>query len=495
MAFEDDRDRPEDDETKPCDADDVPDDMLKKLLNGKKPSENLTHDPVRICLEQMGSFELLTSIQEKELAQKIEQCRRTYASIVLCNPAAAQRVVNVLESAAKLKTVVNVSAFEDRSLEQIEGRKPANIATINELLRRNREKFTVLEHSSSREMTEEQRNKIRASIVSDRYKIVVLLSEFGVRKHIVDTQFQSMKDDVTTLDHLEVRLNDEQLSVEERMNLRSQKVQLLLHREELGPGLRNSVEHASAMHAEYIDHRNDFLARNLRLVVSIAKRYRNRGLSFLDLIQEGSDGLMSALDKFEYRRGFKFSTYATRSIHRAITRAIADQSRTIYLPAGQIEALSHLRRTKETFVKKHHREPTNDELASCSKISLDDVDCLVPYLRMPISLSAPAGQEGDGQFGNMLSGDDDGSDPSMEMSSAQLEGKIEQALRTLPLRDATILRLRYAIGTTKDPLTLEEVAAIVKVSPERVRQIEVEAIRKLQQPYRARELAPFYAGK
>ena len=246
------------------------------------------------------------------------------------------------------------------------------------------------------------------------------------------------------------------------------------------------------LHQQFEDYeqvKRQLSSGNLRLVVSIAKKYRNRGMSFLDLIQEGNTGLMRAVDKYEYRRGFKFSTYATWWIRQAITRAIADQARTIRIPVHMIDVLSKLRNSQKQLLQELRREPTTEELARRVELSVEEVKRILDIGRHPASLDRPIGESEDSSFGEFVE-DVSSDNPVKIANNGILRQKIDHLLKTLTYREREIIRLRYGLGDGYT-YTLEEVGRIFKVTRERVRQIEAKAVRKLQHPVRSGQLAGF----
>ena len=257
--------------------------------------------------------------------------------------------------------------------------------------------------------------------------------------------------------------------------------------------LDKRLRSVEAVYAQYEEAKRQLSGGNLRLVVSIAKKYRNRGLSFLDIIQEGNTGLMRAVDKYEYRRGYKFSTYATWWIRQAITRAIADHARTIRIPVHMIETMSKLRTISKNLLQKLGREPTIEEIATKAEMSVSEARRVMKISKHPFSLDRPIGESEDSYFGDFIE-DETVESPVQSATQEMLKDRIDHVLKTLTYREREIIKLRYGIGDGYT-YTLEEVGRIFKVTRERVRQVEAKAIRKLQHPVRSRKLEGFLDHK
>ena len=309
--------------------------------------------------------------------------------------------------------------------------------------------------------------------------MLTLIEELSLRTRRVQAMMRQMEDSLRRMDQIRQRLHTmvaTPATQDKRANLRRELRDLMVLTQETPRSLRNRCELMRRQYQDYEQVKRQLSGGNLRLVVSIAKKYRNRGLSFLDLIQEGNTGLMRAVDKYEYRRGYKFSTYATWWIRQAITRAIADQARTIRIPVHMIDVLSKLRNTSKRLLQELGREPTTEEMAAAAGLSLDETRRVLSMGRHPVSLDRPVGESEDSCFGEFI---EDGGLPRPDRAAGNelLREKIEALLKTLTYREREIIRLRYGLGDGYT-YTLEEVGRIFKVTRERVRQIEAKAVKK-----------------
>jgi RNA polymerase primary sigma factor len=324
---------------------------------------------------------------------------------------------------------------------------------------------------------------------------VTLVEELSIRTQKVQPLMKKLEQISVRMDELEKQVEDLKglrSAKEDRANLEKEMRDLMMMTLEDPAMLRKRVQSIKERFTEYEDAKRALSGGNLRLVVSIAKKYRNRGLPFLDLNKEGNTGLMRAVDKYEYRRGYKFSTYATWWIRQAITRAIADQARTIRIPVHMIETMSKLRNVSKRLLQQLGREPTIEETAKEAGITIDETRRVMKISKHPISLDRPVGESEDSYFGDFIE-DESAESPVHAATQEMLKDKIEHVLKTLTYREREIIKLRYGLG---DGYTypLEEVGRIFKVTRERVRQIEAKAVRKLQHPVRSRQLEGFLDG-
>jgi RNA polymerase primary sigma factor len=447
-------------------------------------------------LSQMAGIPLLTRDEEVALAKKIEVTRKRFRRSVLACDFAMRKTVETLRKVhhgeLPFDRTIKVSLTERLTKEQIQARMPHNLRTLEQLLESGRQDFNRLIRKST---APQQRATLRTSFLRRRHKCLQLVEELSLRTRRVQPLVQQLAefaDRMEDIRHQLRRLDDSPRHAERRASLRIELRDLMQLTQESPRSLRNRVDTIRKQFAEYEEVKRKLSSGNLRLVVSIAKKYRNRGLSFLDLIQEGNTGLMRAVDKFEYRRGFKFSTYATWWIRQAITRAIADQARTIRIPVHMIDVLSKLRNIQKRLLQELRREPTTEEVAERAGLELEEVQRVLDIGRHPVSLDRPVGDGEDCSFGELIE-DVESDNPVRNASNAILRQKIDALLKTLTYREREIIRLRYGLGDGYT-YTLEEVGRIFKVTRERVRQIEAKAVRKLQHPVRSQQLAGFLRG-
>jgi RNA polymerase primary sigma factor len=387
---------------------------------------------------------------------------------------------------------VKVSLTENLEKDKIMARMPHNLRTLEHLMAQNHEEFGQLIDPRT---SEDDKRRLRRSIRIRRRKAVTLVEELSIRTQKVQPlmkKLEQMSDRMSELETQIETMRGQRSCKEDRANSEKELHDYMMLTLEEPAELRKRVEIVRKRFTEYEQAKRDLSGGNLRLVVSIAKKYRNRGLSFLDLIQEGNTGLMRAVDKYEYRRGYKFSTYATWWIRQAITRAIADQARTIRIPVHMIETMSKLRNVSKKLLQTLGREPTIEETAKEANISVEETRRVLKISRHPISLDRPVGESEDSYFGDFIE-DDTAESPVQAATQEMLKDKIDQVLKTLTYREREIIKLRYGLGDGYT-YTLEEVGRIFKVTRERVRQIEAKAVRKLQHPVRSRQLEGFLDG-
>ncbi len=465
---------------------------MKALIGDAGPKR--IDDPVRMYLTQMGEIPLLTRDEEIRLAKKIELTRMAFRQKVLESDYCAQLAVDILQQvhdgSLPFDRTMKISTSEHAAKTRISARIPVNLSTIRALLAKNEEAWEELQATR---LAAAARNTIEDGMRERRRKISRLVEELSLRTSRIIPLMRKVRNLYKKMVDLEARLDKE----EKRQTLPDDDIYAM--EEELSgieslcieqaDGLQDRLITIQRVFAEYEDAKRQLSGGNLRLVVSIAKKYRNRGLSFLDIIQEGNTGLMRAVDKYEYKRGYKFSTYATWWIRQAITRAIADHARTIRIPVHMIETMSRLRNISKALLQDLGREPTIEEISKKADMELAECRRVLKISRHPISLDRPVGESEDSYFGDFIE-DAAVESPVGTAGGGMLKDRVEEVLKTLTYREREIIKLRYGIGDGYT-YTLEEVGKIFKVTRERVRQVEAKAIRKLQHPVRSRKLEGF----
>ncbi len=415
-------------------------------------------DPVKMYLKQMGAIPLLSRENEIKLARRIEEAEVKFAEALYKTAYARKQALKSINRV--LNEEVNV---EDIIKDELE-RRPKLIEELQEL----------------------KKNVSRTRIGSD--KSAKMLAQFKLVASFNEKLVDEIKNIIERIEKIE-RILKSKRKVDDATNLKKERTKLL---KELGQPVKivkNQLRIIKLRQSKFNKAKKLLVEANLRLVVSIAKKYINRGLSFLDLIQEGNMGLIRAVEKFEYKRGYKFSTYATWWIRQAITRSIADQARTIRIPVHMTETINKIVRISRLFVQEYGREPTAQEIAKQMRIPVSKVKEILKISQVPISLQTPIGDEGDTHFGDFIE-DKKAISPANATLQSMLKDEIRNVLNTLDERERHILELRFGIhdGTTR---TLEEVGSEFNVTRERVRQIESKALRKLRHPTRSRRIKQF----
>jgi RNA polymerase primary sigma factor len=452
-----------------------------------RPSES-----VQLYLTQMSDTPLLSRQEELSAARHIEEARKAFRHAMLAADYVLQAAAAILAKMAagwmRPEVACEAAITDEQTKQRLMGAVGPNVCTVRNLIRRNRADFAAAIAKTS---SPHNRKQARRRLMLRRAKAIRLIEETPVRRQHLELVVERLKEIARQMEMLLHQLAEQRRCGD---TVRAAETRKELHRlmritHESPARLRRRLARIAAMRHVHDNARRELSTANLRLVVAIAKRYRNRGLSFLDLIQEGNTGLLKAVDKFEPARGFKFSTYATWWIRQAISRAIADHSRTIRLPVHMLSTVDKVLTAGRTLVQQHNVRPTVEETAQAAGMSVAATTRAIKVNRRMLSLDEPIGDE-NGNFLGELVPDYRHEDPLFGLNRDSLKAGIAQALESLNYREREIIRLRYGLSDGYT-YTLSEVGKIFSVTRERIRQIENDALRKLQQPSCAKKLASF----